>query len=479
MSSKKNELSAGGAIADRGTIFWRISKRFQFAADRLIPDAFVFCTILAIITFVAAVVVTGTDPLTMTTYWYDGFWTQSTFAFQMTILVVICAAFAQAPAVRKVLDRIATLAHTPRGCMVVLMIFGYIASFINWAFSTVACPILAMRMAKNCKGLHFPMMVAAGYSTMILGQCMGPSASVYALVAGEGHFLAEQIGVLPQSITTYNPMNVVLFFIVAIVTIIVSVLSTPPASETIEYHAPLEDMNLTEEKKKATTPAEAMNGSRLLMYIIAALGLVYIIWSFFQYGILASLSLNFIIFVFITANALAYNSPQKFISALKESMPLATDIMIQFPFYGAIMQMMTASGLGQVIIDTLSTFTTQATMPLVTFLSACVLNLFIPSQGGQWIVQGPIMIPLALEKGAYIPDILNAFVYGDETTNLLQPLYMIPALAVVNMPLKKIWGYCAYLCVIWIVLISIGLLILPGIFNEGLSGAALNPGLAG
>ena len=91
----------------------------------------------------------------------------------MTIMVVVCASFAKAPQIRKALDRLATLAKTPRGCMVVLMIFGYVSSFVNWAFCTVVTPILAMRMAKNVKGLHFPMMVAAGYTTMILGQCLG------------------------------------------------------------------------------------------------------------------------------------------------------------------------------------------------------------------------------------------------------------------------------------------------------------------
>lgn len=167
------------------------------------------------------------------------------------------------------------------------------------------------------------------------------------------------------------------------------------------------------------------------------------------------------IFLFITLNCIVYNTPKKFIAAIRDSMVLATDVMIQFPFYGAIMGMMTSSGLGEMIVNSLSGITTAHTVPLVTFFSAWVLNLFIPSQGGQWIVQGPIMVPLALEKGAYIPHILNAFVYGDETTNLLQPLYLIPALAVVNVPLKKVWGYCAYICLFMTVIIAVGLLVLP------------------
>ncbi len=450
---------------DRGNIFWRISKKFQFAADRLIPDAFVFCVILSLIVFICGWLLTKSTFMNMVTYWYDGFWTQSEFAFQMTIMVVVCAAFAKAPVIRRFLDKLALLGRTPRGCMVVLMIFGYVASFINWAFCTVVTPILAMRMAKKVKGLHFPMMIAAGYTCMIFGQCMGPSASVYALVAGKGHFMEDLIGVLPQNLTTYNPMNVVLWFILAIIITIVSILTTPPASEIIEFHGEIADEDLVVEEPDEMTPAEKMNGSRILMYIVAAIGLIYVFWSFFTVGFLKSLNLNFMIFLFISLDAIVYNTPRKFIAAIRDSMALATDVMIQFPFYGAIMGMMSTSGLGTMIIDGLSGVATTQTMPLITYISACILNLFIPSQGGQFIVQAPIIIPLALDKGCYIPDILNAFVYGDEATNLLQPLYLIPALAVVNVPLKKVWGYCAYIFVIMFIITCIGLLTLPGMIG--------------
>lgn len=452
------------ATQDKGNILWRLSKKFQFAAESIIPDSFVFCIILAFLIFILGIIACG-SPIQMVESWYNGFWTQSTFAFQMTIMVVVCAAFAQAPAIRKGLDGLASIGKTPRGAMVVLMIVGFIASFINWAFCTIICPILAMRMAKKVKGLHFPMMLAAGYSTMILGQCMGPSASVYALLAGEGHFLEDLIGVLPQSETTYNPMNVCLWIIIAVVTVILAVLTTPPAHEVVEFHGTIEDEDIVEEKTEKKTPADAMNGSKILMYATGVLGLVYIIYSFVTKGIMNSLGLNFIIFLFITLNCFVYNSPRKFITAIKSSMYLATDVMIQFPFYGAIMQMMQDSGLAQIIIDALASVASPRTVPMFTYISACIVNLFIPSQGGQWVVQGPIMVPLAQKFNIYIPNIVNAFCYGDEATNLLQPLYLIPALAVVNVPLKKVWGYCAYIFVVWFIITCLGLYFLPPLFT--------------
>jgi short-chain fatty acids transporter len=90
--------------------------------------------------------------------------------------------------------------------------------------------------------------------------------------------------------------------------------------------------------------------------------------------------------------------------------------------------------------------------------------MFIPSQGGQWIVQGPLLVDATEQLGGSLPTVINAFVYGDEATNLLQPLYLIPALAVVNMKLKEVWGYCAYLCVFWFILTALGLYFIPAFF---------------
>ena len=144
-------------------------------------------------------------------------------------------------------------------------------------------------------------------------------------------------------------------------------------------------------------------------------------------------------------------------------MHLATDVMLQFPFYGAIMGMMyIEGGLGNVLVNAIVSVANAQTLPIFVFLSACLVNLFIPSQGGQFTVQGPLIVG-AVEKiqGANLVNCLNAFVYGDEATNLLQPLYVIPALAVVGMKLKDVWGFMAFICVFWVVIVCLGLYFLP------------------
>ncbi len=443
----------------KGTLLWQMSKKFQFAAEKIIPDSFVFCLILTFIVFVGSLAV-GAGPLELVNAWSDGLWTQSTFAFQMSLMVVVCATCAKSAQVNRLLTKLADIVHTPTGAMILLMLFGYGSSFVNWAFCTIVTPILAMQLSKRIKGLHFPMMIAAGYSCMILGQCMGPSASLYALLATPGHFLESEMGVLTQAQTTYNPMNVILWIILAVSFMVIAIFTRPPKHETVEFESALDNVSPDYNVSERVTPADKMNGSRVVMWLIGVAGLVAIIYSFISKGFLGSLSVNFIIFLFIIINCFLYNSPRAFVEAHKDNMKLSCEVMIQFPFYGGIMGLMNC-GLGQVIVTAIVSVASAQTMPLFSFLSASVVNLFIPSQGGQWIVQGPLIVDAVQQTGASMVDCVNAFVLGDEATNLLQPLYVIPALSVVGMKLKDVWGFMAFIWVFWTIITCLGLYFIP------------------
>ena len=444
-------------------MLWRLSKKFQFAADRIIPDSFVFCVILTLLAFIASLAMTPAGPEKIVLGWYNGLWTMIAFAFQMSFMVVCCGAAAKAPLVEKFLSRAAQIPKTPSAAMVLLLVFGFVSSLINWAFSTILTPIFAMQLSRNVKGLHFPLMIAAGYTTMVLGQTWCPSASLYALVATKGHFLEKSIGTFSQDVTVYNPVNTVLFFILVATVIFLGVFTRPPENEVIMYNPGVEEKVVAVQEEAEVTLADKMNGSRILMLIIGAAGLFVIGDSILKKGIMKSLDFNFVIFLFLTLNAFLYNTPKKFVDAFKDTMRSASEVMLQFPFYGGIMGMMMASGLGKVLADLLIRIASQDTIYMYSFLSAAFVNLFIPSQGGQWIVQGPILMEAGKAMNANLPLIMNAFVAGDEVTNLLQPLYVIPALALVGMKLKEVWGFMAFICTFWLVIASVGFVVLPKI----------------
>lgn len=454
-------MSQPANTASKGTPLWRMSKKFSFAAEKIIPDSMVFCLILTFVVFIAALIGTESGFLTLIGYWQEGLWTQLTFAMQMSLMVVVCATTARSSQMTKGMESLSKLVRTPVAAMILLMSFGFVSSFLNWAFCTIVTPILAMQLSKNIKGLHFPMMLAAGYTCMIFGQCLGPTASVYAVIATEGHQFADLIGVISQDVSVYNSVNVIIWVILAITFMALAIFTRPPKHELVEFNSEVKDNTVDYSVKNIETLADRLNASRIIMWAIGLAGIIYIVHSFITLGFMGSLSVTFIILLFIVANCFLYSSPRAFIEAHKANMFLTCEIMIQFPFYGGIMGIMQYSGLATIIVGFMVSIGTASTMPILAFLSASIVNLFIPSQGGQWAIQGQLIIDAAQQSGADVVTCINAFVHGDEATNLLQPLYLIPALAVVNMKLKDVWGFCAFIWVFWTVLAMLGFYFIP------------------
>jgi len=125
---------------------------------------------------------------------------------------------------------------------------------------------------------------------------------------------------------------------------------------------------------------------------------------------------------------------------------------------------MSSSGASAMLAEAIASIANAQTMPVFTYISASALNLFVPSQGGQWAIQGGIIESAAAAVGSGYGVNAVAFMFGDEGTNLLQPFYVIPALSVLGMKLKDIYGYMMFLWIIWFVITCLGFYFLPGFF---------------
>ena len=55
------------------------------------------------------------------------------------------------------------------------------------------------------------------------------------------------------------------------------------------------------------------------------------------------------------------------------------------------MAILVGSGLATTMSEWFVSFASDRTLPLWTFLSAGLINMFVPSGGGQWAVQAPVM----------------------------------------------------------------------------------------
>jgi short-chain fatty acids transporter len=169
-------------------------------------------------------------------------------------------------------------------------------------------------------------------------------------------------------------------------------------------------------------------------------------WSF------SFINPNYIIFMLFGFAILLHGSFFKFNQAVSKGIGGSAGIMIQFPFYAGIMGIMIGSGLVNVFSNVFVELSTATTFPVFTFFSAGLVNIFVPSGGGQWLVQGPILIEASQQLHVPIEKSIMALCYGDQITNMLQPFWALPLLGITGLKAKEILPYTVFLLLIGVLI---------------------------
>jgi short-chain fatty acids transporter len=185
------------------------------------------------------------------------------------------------------------------------------------------------------------------------------------------------------------------------------------------------------------------------------MGIVYLIRYIVANGL--DLNLDIVNFLFLIGGMAFWKTPIRYVNAMIEATKGVSAVILQFPFYAGIMGMMNYSGAGAIIAGWFVTISTQATYPIWVLISAGLVNLFIPSGGGQIAVQGPIIVEAAVKLNVPLPKALMALAYGDELTNMIQPFWAIALLGIARLKSKDIMGYCITAMFAAFILMSLGL----------------------
>jgi short-chain fatty acids transporter len=112
------------------------------------------------------------------------------------------------------------------------------------------------------------------------------------------------------------------------------------------------------------------------------------------------------------------------------------------------------------ISDAMVDVSSKATLPVVAYLSAGLVNLLVPSGGGQWAVQGDVLLAAGHRLGVDPATTIMAFSYGDAWTNMLQPFWALPLLGIMGLRARDIIGYTAIVFMLMAVVVPILLLLL-------------------
>lgn len=450
-------------------MFRVVTKMLDRMVERYLPDPFVIVALLTLIVFGAGLGVEGQSPVQMVDFWGKGFWSLLPFAMQMVLILVTGYVLADTPFFRRALEALTSFAKTPGQAIILVTLVVLAASWVNWGFGLVLGALCARQLARTVPDTDYRLLIASGYSGFIVWHG-GLSGSVPLLIATEGNFTADALvaggfadGIVPTAMTIFSTYNLIILGLLFIIIPLVNRAMLGHGGRVVtggEALAGQGDEPAGDEAYQPGTPAEHLENSRVLTLALAALGLGYI--AFYAWSTGFALNLNIVNFTFLTLGILLHLRPRRFLASVKKAVSNAGGIIIQFPFYAGIMGMMRESGLASTISQQFVEISTATTLPLFTFLSAGLVNIFVPSGGGQWAVQGPIMLEAGQALGADLPRVAMAVAWGDAWTNLIQPFWALPALGIAGLAARDIMGFCLMVLLVTGVVIAGGLVFFPG-----------------
>ena len=420
----------------------KITAFFTELMRRYLPDPFVFAIMLTLLTMALAFGVENRPINDVVQDWGKGFWSLLAFTTQMAVILVMGYVLAAAPIVDRFLDRIAAHVHTPRQAIIVATIVGCVGSYLNWGFGLVIGGIMARKLALKVKGVHYPLLIAAAYTGFTM-YSLGFSATIPVLISTKGHAFEGTMGLIPLTQTIFSAPILLTSLAVLIALPLLNATMHPKKGEpvveldpaTVADAKPAGAESLMGDEK---TLAYRLNNSRVLSLLIGLCGMGYVAMHFYKGG---NLDLNMINFFILFLGVLLLGTPMKYVEKVNEGVKTIGGIILQFPFYAGIMAIMHGSGLVESIAHMFVSVSTADTLPLWGLVSSFVINFFAPSGGGHWVLQGPFMINAATTLGASQAQTAMSVMLGNGWNDLVQPFWILPALALSKLKLKDIMGY--------------------------------------
>ena len=439
--------------------------------ERWMPDALVFAIVLTFVVALAALGLTDSGPAEVIRGWGDGLAGLLDFIAQIAIVLVLGYTLAHTRPVQRMLRRIARLPRTPAMAYGFVTVVAGIASLISWALGLIVGGIVAVEVARVARSrgirLHYPLLVASAYSGYVIWH-MGYSGSGPLAAATPGSFLEDlEFGLVPITQTTFATWNIIAAVVTLVAVTAAMVLLTPrandpiveladkyPEEETAEADgsrttppdenvpradSPVPPEGTPEEPDASPSPAERVDGSRILTLALGAALVVYLILYFAQEGF--ALTLDIVNWTFLAAILLIVGSPRELVALITDAGRTVGNVLLQYPLYAGILGIMTATGLVEVFSQFFVNIATPGTLGAWAMLSGGIINMFVPSGGGQFAVQAPVFLQAAEQLGASPEPVIMGIAYGDQWTNMIQPFWTIPILAIAGLSVRDIMGY--------------------------------------
>lgn len=421
----------------------RVTAGCVYMFERLLPEPFVFALLLSLLTAILAFTLAPHHGvMDVATGWYNGIFKIFPFAFQMVLILVTGYALTSSRPISAFLRWLAGVPKTPASAVALTLLLSLAAVTLNWGFGLVSAAVFAREIAKRHR-LDFAWLLAAAYSGFVMFP-PGLSSSIALAQATPGSALniVEKLTghVVPLSQSLLSPFNYVPVIVLFIVLpwLFSRMEPTPEASQPADQAKLIAE---DEMKPRAKTPGIAGILDRAWI-----LNLLLVFAAFFYLGREMvegkfHLDIDSLILIFLSLGLLLHWTPIAYVNAMNAAARVTGSLLLQYPIYGGIMGIMTATGLAGVIAKWFIAFSTTQTLPFWGYISSIIISLFVPSGGGHWAVQGPFIVPAAQALHVNMAAAAQGVGYGEAVANMIQPFWALPLLAIAGIGMRRVMGF--------------------------------------
>ena len=422
----------------------RVTSVFVYLFERLLPDPFVFAILLSILTAVLALALAPHDSVTeVVNAWYAGIFQIFPFAFQMVMILVTGYALSSSRPVSRGLAALSSLPKTPSQAVALAVVVSLSANLLNWGFGLVVAALFSREIAKRHR-IDFAWLMAGAYSGFLMFP-PGISSSIALAEATPGsplNITQKLTGQLvPLSDTLLTRLNIVPSILLFLILPPLFMLMRPSEASIV----PADSARLAaEDEEKPGDPhvpglAGVLDRAWILNLSIVGAAALYLGLQI-ERGTF-HLDINSLILIFLALGLLLHFRPVAYAGAVQKAARVTGSLLLQYPLYGGIMGIMTATGLAGVIAQGFIRVSTQATLPFWGFVSSIVISLFVPSGGGHRAVQGPFIVPAASALHVSQAAAAMSVAYGEGVANMIQPFWALPLLAIAGIGMRRVMGF--------------------------------------
>lgn len=480
----------------------RLGLALSAAFRKVVPDPFVIAVLLMVLT-AALALAWGDFPggatapqtvraraLALLDEWRssEGVWKLLGFGMQMCLILVTGHALAASRPVAAVLRRLADLPRSGAQAAALVAFVACLAGVVNWGLGLIVGAVLARDAGRSAarRGItvHYPLLAAAGYLGLLVFHGGLSGSAPLAMSTAEGaakvlrpeHVAALNGRGIGLDLTLGSTLNLVVTGgLVLGLPLLFALLSPRAAGECRPIAGGAGGLDGLASSDTAPRSAEPrhpgkeldgagrvpawLEGTPLVVWALA-LALVAAVARFVAEKGWSAIGFNEVNALMFALGLACHGSARSYLRALEDAAAGCAGIVVQFPIYAGIMGMMSVSGLNRQLAQGITAAADADTLPVLTFVAATLVGLFVPSGGAQWSIQGPVALESAASHGVDLGPMVMAVGYGDELANMLQPFWALPLLAITGVKARDIVGYTAIAMIAAGAWMALGLVVL-------------------